>query len=151
MDYIIIRKVDFTKNILLEKLNKYLFNYLKNTNTYIFDIHKTIEYGDNNMDEVIFNFINKNHDKVNIIYGNGWINILSNRSPSISILNWPVIDKDKIKKFYNLLNNFEEIIAKENQILWVEKSIFDKFKEKYNYLNINKLDTQGIYYKILIN
>jgi len=67
MDYIIIRKVDFTKNILLEKLNKYLFNYLKNTNTYIFDIHKTIEYGDNNMDEVIFNFINKNHDKVNII------------------------------------------------------------------------------------
>ncbi len=92
-----------------------------------------------------------NYDKVNIIYGNGWINILSNRSPSISILNWPVIDKDKLKKFYNSLNNFEKIISKENQILWVEKSIFDKFKEKYNYLNINKLDTQGIYYKILIN
>ena len=34
---------------------------------------------------------------------------------------------------------------------WIEKSIFNKFKEKYNYLNINKLDTQGIYYKILIN
>lgn len=46
MDYIIIRKVDFTKNILLEKLNKYLFNYLKNTNTYIFDIHKTIDLQD---------------------------------------------------------------------------------------------------------
>ena len=34
---------------------------------------------------------------------------------------------------------------------YIEKSIFDEFKKKYNYLNINKLDTQGIYYKILIN
>ena len=92
-----------------------------------------------------------NYDKVNVVYGNGWVNILSKKTPSISILNWPIIGDNKINKFYKSVNNFEKIIAVKNQTLWIEKSIYDKFKEEYDYLNINILNVQGIYYKVLLN
>ena len=92
-----------------------------------------------------------NYDKVNIVYGNGWINILSNKSPSISILNWPVVNNGRIKDLYKSMNNFEKIISNKNQTLWIEKSIFDQFKKGYSSLNIDILKAQGIYYKVLIN
>ena len=68
MNKIVIDKNDFKNKQLLNILNDYLYNYLKNKNTYIFDIHNTIEYGKNNdIDKDIFNFIKKNYTKSNII------------------------------------------------------------------------------------
>ena len=48
-------------------IEKYLGKYLKNENTIIFDIHKTIEYDDKNIDPVIFKFIKNYNSKLNII------------------------------------------------------------------------------------
>jgi len=68
MNKIVIDKNDFKNKQLLNILNDYLYNYLKNKNTYIFYIHNTIEYGTNNdIDKDIFNFIKKNYTKSNII------------------------------------------------------------------------------------
>ena len=62
MNKLIVEKENFKKkNTLFEMINRYLSNYLKNSKTFIFDIHNTIEYGDKNkIDDTIFKFIKKN-------------------------------------------------------------------------------------------
>ncbi len=67
MKHLLIRRREFTRNTLPLVIKNYIFDYLKDAKTYIFDIHNTIEYGENSIDKTIFNFIKKNHTKFNII------------------------------------------------------------------------------------
>lgn len=68
MNKLIVEKENFKKNTLFEIINRYLSDYLKNSKTFIFDIHNTIEYGDKNkIDDTIFKFIKKNYKTYNFI------------------------------------------------------------------------------------
>lgn len=66
MNFLKIEKEDFVKKDLLEIVKEFIFNYLKNEDTFIFDIHNTIEY-DDKMDKYIVDFVKKNYKNV-ILY-----------------------------------------------------------------------------------
>ena len=67
MNFLKIEKEDFHGKVLLEIVKEFIFNYLKNEDTFIFDIHNTIEY-DDKMDKYIVDFVKKNYKKCNIIF-----------------------------------------------------------------------------------
>ena len=55
------------EKVLLEIVKEFIFDYLKNEDTYIFDIHNTIEY-DDKMDKYIVDFVKKKIIKNVILY-----------------------------------------------------------------------------------
>ena len=143
MNYIVIKKKEFTKNKILYILKKYLYENLKNKNTIIFDIHNTIEYDDNKIDKIIFNFIKINHNNLNII-------LLSYDGNDRRIINNNNILDDYSKIFTKIPKIFIKKRKKHYIIGYIYKLLINKFgsykKSMYffddNYLNI--LDAKKI-------
>lgn len=92
--YLTIEKADFKSKNIIKKIHKYLKGIDENKKTIIFDIHNTLEYGDNNVDDDILNFIKKNHKKTNII-----------------LLSYDGND-ERIKTNYNKINSHSKIFTK---------------------------------------
>lgn len=68
MNYLTIHKRDFYNDTVSSLVFNYLENYIKDAKTVILDIHNTIEFGDGEIDNDIYNFIKENHKTVNIIF-----------------------------------------------------------------------------------
>ena len=66
MKHIVIKKEHFKSDDLIKDVTAYLYKDLKDADTYVFDIHNTIEYEDG-FDKDIVKFIEKNHEKYNIV------------------------------------------------------------------------------------
>lgn len=136
MKYTVITKEDIKENNLFKKLDSFLHKYLKNADTYIFDIHNTIEYGENNMDTAILNFINNYHDKMNIIllsYDGNDARIISNN--------------DKLDNYSDVFKQTPKIFIKKRKKHYIIGTIASLLIEKFgscksisffddNYLNI---------------
>ena len=136
MKHLLIRRREFTKNTLPKIIKDYLYDYLKDEQTYVFDIHNTIEYGENGIDKDIFNFIKKNHTKLNIV-----------------LLSYDGNDKrvqtnnDKLDNYDNVFTKIPKIFIKKRKKHYILAYIANLLGEKYrsfhkisffddNYLNI---------------
>ncbi len=92
-----------------------------------------------------------NYKTAIIIYGNGWINIFSKTAPSFSISNWPIFEKNKIGDFFRIMTKSDKLLTKNNQILWMDKSIYKKFENYKNKSDYEIIETQKSYLKIRVN
>lgn len=115
MEYLKIDKKNFKNKFLSLELNKYLYDNLKNEKTYIFDIHNTIEYDDNQIDKTIYNFIKDNYKKYNFIF-----------------LSYDGND-ERIKYNNDILNNYSKILTK------IPKIFIKKRKKHYIISYISKI------------
>ena len=93
----------------------------------------------------------KNYNNVAVIYGNGWINILSNTPPKISLVNWPMIENNKIGNFFNQVNYSKEELLKKGQVIWLKDSLYKKYLNSPINQNHKIIDKQSSYLKIQIN
>lgn len=126
MNKIIIEKNNFKNKKLFNMLNDYLYSYLKNKNTYIFDIHNTIEYGKNNdIDKDIFNFIKKNYKETNVI-------LLSFDGNNKRIQ----FNNDILDEYSQIFTKIPKIFIKKRKKHYIISYIYKLLKSKYtNYNN----------------
>lgn len=136
MNYLLISKREFSKNNLGNIINNYLKSYIKDTKTVVFDIHNTIEYGEKQVDETIFNFIKNNYKKINIV-------LLSYDGNEERIQH----NNDILNDYSDIFKEIPKIFIKKRKkhfvIMYIYKLILTKFNNKHkimfvddNYRNI---------------
>lgn len=120
MNYITIHKRDFTKSKMKDIMKSYLYDYLRDKNTFVFDIHNTL-MSDDWYNNTMIDFIREYHGKVNIV-------LLSydGSEDRISKNNSKLDDHDGV--FKKIPKIFIKKRKKHYVIWFISKMLYDKFK-----------------------